>query len=65
MHQILPQFECLKEHKDKSLLSLYLFVTYVKLNETKVLNIFHLRYKSNAWFQLKKQKNYFLSVLGA
>ena len=29
IHQFLPQFECLKEHKDKSLLSLYRLVICV------------------------------------
>ena len=63
MHQILPLFECLKEPEDKSLLSFYQSGICVKLNETKLLNIFHLKYILNTWFQLKIHKNYFLSVL--
>ena len=56
---------CLKEQKDKSLLSLYWLVICVKLNETKVLNIFHLKYILNTWFWLKIHNNYLLSLSGA
>ena len=65
MHQILPQFEYLKEHKDKSLLLLYQSLICVKLNEIKVINIFLLKSIWNTWFQLKVHNYYFLSLLGA
>ena len=64
MHQLLPEFQLLIEHQNKSLLRFYWSVICLKLNETKVLNILYLKYISNTWFQLKIHKNYILSVLG-
>ena len=59
IHQLLPQFECLKEHQNKSLLWFYWSVICIKLNKTKSAQYFSYQIHIKHMVSIKnKQKLY-------